>query len=147
MQQPKAIKVPSDAIQRAWIALARVAPQMTEKVEAALKDADLPGLEWYSVLWGIERTGGPVRPRDLGEALFVKRYNLSRLIDRMEAEGLVLREECDEDARGHMLSLTDKGRKLRLAMWAVHAPAMSAAMSPLSDAEAATLKKLLDKLG
>ncbi|MGE3142933.1 MAG: MarR family winged helix-turn-helix transcriptional regulator [Hyphomonadaceae bacterium] len=139
--------VPSDPLQRAWIALARVAPKMQEAVEASLKEAGLPPLEWYSVLWSLERAGGEVRPRDLGEALFLARYNVSRLIDRMEAEGLVARRACPGDARGHNLALTPKGKELRLKMWAVHAPAMARAMAPLNDAEALALQKLLEKLG
>lgn len=138
--------VPSDAIQRAWVALGRAAPAVQDQVEDALKAADHPSLAWYTVLWEIERAGAPQRPRDLAIPLFIPRYALSRLVDRMEADGLVKKIKCEEDARGHLLDLTEKGRRLRRDMWAVYAPAMEAAMSGISDAEAAELARLLRKL-
>jgi DNA-binding MarR family transcriptional regulator len=140
-------KIPSDAIQRGWVALGRVAPLIQDQVEDALKAAGLPSLSWYTVLWEIERMGAPQRPRDLAIPLFIPRYALSRLVDRMEADGLVKRIKCEEDARGHLLDLTAKGRAMRKEMWAVYAPAMDAAMTRLSDKEAAELTRLLNKLG
>src|ERR1700754_2677662 len=109
-----AVKAPSDPIQRAWIALGRVAPVIRDKVDGELKAAGLPDLSWYTVLWELERAGQPTRPRDLAIPLFIERYQLSRLVDRMETEGLITRRECPEDQRGHLLDLTPKGRALRL---------------------------------
>jgi|SRR5579871_6193157 len=149
MQQPALkgpIKIPSDPIQRAWIALGRTAPIVRDRVEAALKAAGLPDLSWYTVLWELERAGGPQRPRDLAIPLFIERYQLSRLIDKMEAEALVKRLECPEDQRGHLLDLTAKGRAMRKKMWTVYAPAMEKAMSRLSDGDALKLAELLYKL-
>ena len=140
------VRPPSDPIQRAWIAHGRVAPVIRDRVEGELKAAELPDLSWYTVLWELERAGAPQRPRDLAIPLFIERYQLSRLVDRMEAEGLVTRRECPEDLRGHLLDLTPKGRALRLKMWAVYAPAMDAAMVRLSDLEALKLAELLYKL-
>ena len=139
-------KIPSDPIQRAWVALGRVSQAIQCHVETALKDAGFPELSWYTVLWELERAGKPTRPKDLAIPLFILPYQLSRLVDRMEAEGLVVRRECPEDQRGHLLDLTQKGRALRLKMWAVYAPAMDEAMGRLNDAEALKLAELLYKL-
>lgn len=146
VEKPAPLRPPSDPIQRAWVALGRVAPLIRDRVEGDLKSAGLPDLSWYTVLWELERAGAPTRPRDLAIPLFIERYQLSRLIDRMAAEGLVTRRECPEDQRGHLLDLTPKGRALRLRMWAVYAPSMDAAMARLSDAEALKLAELLYKL-
>jgi DNA-binding MarR family transcriptional regulator len=139
--------VPSDPVQRAWIALQRVAPAIQEKVEMRLKAAGYPDLAWYSVLWALERAGEPRRPRDLGLLLFLPRYKLSRLADRMEAEGLIERRACPEDARGHLLALTEKGRALRLAMWSAYAPAMGEVMRGITEDEALVLTRVVDRLG
>jgi DNA-binding MarR family transcriptional regulator len=61
-------------------------------------------------------TQAPTRPRDLGKHLLVARYNLSRLLDRLEAEGLIEREDCPDDARGQVLKLTRAGKALRTRM-------------------------------
>jgi DNA-binding MarR family transcriptional regulator len=140
-------RIPSDAIQRAWIALGRVSQSVQCDVENRLKKEGFPELNWYTVLWELERAGKPTRPRDLAIPLFIKPYQLSRLVDRMEAEGLVKRIQCKEDGRGHMLEPTPKGFALRKEMWGLYAPAMSEAMKRLSDAEALQLASLLNKLG
>jgi DNA-binding MarR family transcriptional regulator len=134
-------------MQRAWIALGRVSQAVQCEVEKKLKKAGFPELSWYTVLWELERAGAPTRPRDLAIPLFILPYQLSRLVDRMEANGLVKRILCKEDKRGHLLEPTAKGQALRKAMWAVYAPAMADAMKRLSDAEALQLAALLNKLG
>ncbi len=139
--------IPSDPIQRAWIALGRVSQSVQEVVSGALKQAGLPDLQWYTVLWELERAGKPTRPRDLAIPLFILPYQLSRLVDRMEKDGLVKRIACPEDKRGHLLELTTRGLQLRKEMWAVYAPAMDEAMKRISDPEALELARLLNKLG
>jgi len=137
----------SKAAEKAWIALLRTAPPLFDRVEAALKAKGHPPLAWYDVLWELERAGEPLRQRGLGERLLVARYNLSRLIDRLEADGLIGREDCADDARGQMLKLTRSGKALRAKMWPDYAAAISDAVgSRLSASEAETLAKLLDKL-
>lgn len=140
-------KIPSDPIQRAWVALGRVSQAIQCEVEAALKEAGLPELSWYTVLWELERAGKPTRPKDLAIPLFILPYQLSRLVDRMEADGLVKRIQCKEDRRGHLLEPTPKGFALRKSMWLVYAPAMDAAMRRIKDPEALKLAELLNKLG
>jgi DNA-binding MarR family transcriptional regulator len=141
------LQQPSSAIQAAWVALQRHGPRLREAAEERLKAEGLPTLDWYSALWSIEREGGAARPRDLGRALFLERYNITRLLDRLEAEGLVTREHCEEDARGQLVRITKEGRALRKRMWAVHGAAMAETMAGLSDTEALKLVALLNKLG
>lgn len=140
-------RIPSDPIQRAWIALGRVSQAIREEVDQALKAAKLPDTTWYTVLWELERAGKPTRPKDLAIPLFILPYQLSRLVDRMEEDGLVKRIACPEDKRGHLLEPTDAGYAMRRQMWAVYAPAMDDAMNRIGDEEALVLAQLLNKLG
>ena len=140
-------RIPSDPVQRAWIALGRVSQAVREEVGQALKDAKLPDITWYTVLWELERAGHPTRPRDLAIPLFILPYQLSRLVDRMEQDGLVKRIACPEDKRGHLLEPTPEGYEMRKLMWAVYAPAMDDAMKRIGDQEALELAQLLNKLG
>jgi DNA-binding MarR family transcriptional regulator len=140
-------RIPSDPIQRAWIALGRVSQAIREDVAVALKNAKLPDITWYTVLWELERAARPTRPKDLAIPLFVLPYQLSRLVDRMEEEGLVRRIACPEDKRGHLLEPTPEGCELRRRMWTVYAPAMDEAMKRIGDSEALQLAQLLNKLG
>jgi DNA-binding MarR family transcriptional regulator len=143
MQQPT---LPKDPVQRAWVALQRFGPALLERVEAQLRDAGLPPLEWYDVLWAIEREG-PQRQRDLAGHMLLARYSISRLVDRLEADGLVERRDCPNDARGQMVHISQAGLKLRKEMWTTYGKAIRDALAPLTEKEALQLAALLVKLG
>ena len=73
--------------------------------ESGLSAAD------YAVLVPLsESPDGMLRSRDLRCEIFWDRSRLSHQIGRMEQRGLVVREECAEDARGAMVRVTDTGR-------------------------------------
>ena len=136
----------SKTAERAWIGLLRTGA-LLDRVETALKAGGWPPLGWYDVLWELEREGAPLRQRDLGERLLVARYNLSRLLDRMAAEGLIAAEACADDARGQMWTLTRAGKALRVRMWPAYAAAIRGAVEDrLTAGEAETLATLLEKL-
>jgi DNA-binding MarR family transcriptional regulator len=103
-----------------WIGLIRSASRIQAAIETALQAADLPPLGWYDALWEIEKAG-ELRPLVLQNRLLLPQYALSRLVDRLEKAGLVVKRACDEDGRGHVLSLTEKGREVRGRMWPVYA--------------------------
>jgi DNA-binding MarR family transcriptional regulator len=75
-----------------------------------LRDSGLSGSE-YAVLVELSHSpDGVLRARELGSELGWDRSRLSHLVGRMEKRRLVVREECEEDARGSMVRLTDAGR-------------------------------------
>ena len=136
----------SGAVERAWVQLIRAHRSALCHVEKALRAADLPPLEWYDVLLELER-GGPLRPRDLQDRLLFAQYNLSRLLDRMEAADMVTRERCSDDARCQWVSATEAGEAMRQRMWPVYAGAIRAALGErLTEAQAEKLADLLGKL-
>ena len=138
-------KLPKDPVQRAWVAVQRYGHALLDRVENAVQSAGFPPLEWYDVLWAIEREG-PLRQRDLAANMLIARYSISRLIDRMEADGLVERRTCPGDGRGQLVHVTEAGLKLRKEIWGAYQPAMKAALGALSEAEAEQLAGLLAKL-
>jgi len=143
---PECPRACSDAAQAAWVQLIRAHRSALCSVERALRAADLPPLEWYDVLLELER-GGSLRPRDLQDRLLLAQYNLSRLLDRMEAERLIARERCSEDARCQWVRVTDDGKALRQRMWPVYAGAIENALgAKLKTPEAERLADLLEKV-
>jgi DNA-binding MarR family transcriptional regulator len=138
--------LPSDSVVSAFVRLVRAQRCVVIGIERAVKEAGFPPLEWYDVLWELEREG-PSRPRDLQGRLLFPQSNLSRLLDRMEADGVVERASCEEDARGQIVRITDQGKALRKRMWPVHAASIQKEIgSHLTSDEAAQLSGLLDKL-
>ncbi len=57
-----------------------------------------------------DRPDGRIRVSALAAELQWERSRLSHHVKRMEARGLVRREECDDDGRGWFVVLTDPGR-------------------------------------
>src|SRR2546421_1905763 len=99
---------------RGWAEFIRVEQALLDRVEEDLKAASFPPLVWYDVLLElVKEPSGRLRHRDLHRRMLLTKYNLSRLLDRLEAEGLVSREPIEEDARGEYLCLTSKGRELQ----------------------------------
>jgi len=139
---------PDDTTISAWIGLSRAQRVATASIETQLKAAGFPPLGWYDALWELERAGGEgLRPFELERALLFEQYNLSRLIDRLEKAGLVVRRACPADKRGQVLAITPEGLKLRRDMWGVYAPAIEAAVgAKLEAGEARVLAGLLAKL-
>jgi len=141
-------EMPGEAVIRAWARLTRAQQRAQGEIEAALKAASLPSLSWYDVLLETERAGKDgLRPFELERAMLLAQYNLSRLVDRMAAAGLVERRPCDEDARGHMVAITDAGRAMRRRMWPIYARAIEQTVGRHFTArEARTLGDLLGRL-
>ncbi|MFE9622674.1 MarR family winged helix-turn-helix transcriptional regulator [Streptomyces sp. NPDC006527] len=58
------------------------------------------------------RQGDQCRVQNLVDRVHLSQSALSRLIGRLEKDGLVERSVCVEDRRGVWVALTDKGREL-----------------------------------
>ena len=115
----------SDSVTKAWVRLVRARHTVVSAVEADAKAAGVLPVEWYDVLWDLERHEDGARPFELGQRLLFTQYNLSRLIDRMVEAGLVKKIACPSDKRGHVLFITDAGKKQRKATWPVYARAVN----------------------
>jgi DNA-binding MarR family transcriptional regulator len=112
---------PSEAAVTAWARLLRAQQVLLERVEADLKAAGLPPLGWYDVLLELNRVSeGRLRQFELCEKVLLSKYNLSRLLDRLEQEGLVKRQPCKEDGRGAVVTITAAGKALQKKMWPVY---------------------------
>jgi DNA-binding MarR family transcriptional regulator len=139
---------PSDAVLQAWIRLNRARDRVLDAIERDLKAAGCPPLAWYDVLLELTRVPeGRLRPFEIENKTLLAQYNLSRLIDRLEKEGLIAREPCADDARGQWVVITEKGRATQARTWKVYAKAIAQHMGEkLDDKAAKTLADLLSRL-
>jgi DNA-binding MarR family transcriptional regulator len=104
-----------------WFSFVRTHRLMIREVERRLAEAGLPVYAWYDLLWGLESgPDGTRRMHELADVLAIERYNLTRLVDRLEQEGLVVRARSADDGRAAYVSITGKGRTLRKKMWKVY---------------------------
>jgi len=112
---------PSPEAIKAWARLMRVSRQLVENAEDALKESGLPPLAWYDVLHELAEAGeGGLRPFQLIERTLFAQYNISRLLARLEADGLVEKLPVADDGGGQTIRITAKGRETRRRMWAVY---------------------------
>ena len=95
----------------AWRAVLLVQHRVVRAIEADLAEAGEIGLSWYDVL--LELIAAPdrrLRMQDLGERVVLSRSRVSRLVDELEAEGLVERLPDPDDGRACLAHLTASGR-------------------------------------
>ncbi|HSC35173.1 MAG TPA: MarR family winged helix-turn-helix transcriptional regulator [Thermodesulfobacteriota bacterium] len=117
----KSSNVWTDTETSAWIGLVRAQQYLIGVVENALRENGLPPLPWYDVLWELDRTpGGSLRLNEIGRRVLLDKYNVTRLSQRLEQEGLVRRVPCTQDGRGMFAHITANGRRLRRKMWPVY---------------------------
>ncbi len=102
---------------RSWRAFLRAHAEVNRRLEADLLAAHQIPLAWYDVLVQlVEAPGHRLRMTDLAGAVLISRSGLTRLVDRLVAEGLVRRERAEDDARGTFAVMTDEGyARLRAA--------------------------------
>lgn len=115
------VKKFSDLQSRAWISFIQTQQLLLEKVDEEFKKKNLPPLTWYDVMLELDKQkDGMLRLNVLGERILLSKYNVTRIVRRLEEEGLVYRETCPQDARGVYAVITPKGRELRKRMWPVY---------------------------
>lgn len=108
---------------------------------------DLP-LSWYGVLVRLARTpGNRLRMSQLADEMSLSTSGLTRLVDRIEAAGLVIRESCPTDRRGSFAVLTEAGERRVRAATPVHLDGIERYLTGvLTDAERRGLDRALRKV-
>jgi DNA-binding MarR family transcriptional regulator len=101
----------------AWRALVGTHARVSAALERELvAEHGLPLIEYEVMVQLLDAPDRRLRMTDLSERVLLSRSGLTRLVDRMERDGRVLREVCAEDGRGTYAVLTDEGtRRLRAA--------------------------------
>jgi DNA-binding MarR family transcriptional regulator len=101
----------------AWRAFLRAHAQVVRRLERELAEEQGMALTDYDVL--VQLAGADqrrLRMSELADRLLLSRSGVTRLVDRLVADGLVERVSCDDDRRGQWAALTDAGlRRLRAA--------------------------------
>ncbi|MEP7054395.1 MAG: MarR family transcriptional regulator [Actinomycetota bacterium] len=95
---------------KAWRAFLRAHSSVTRALENELVTAHDLSLPEYSVLVTlVEAPEHRLRMTELADRVLMSRSGLTRLVDRMQSDGMVDRFRCPGDARGMHAVLTDLG--------------------------------------
>jgi DNA-binding MarR family transcriptional regulator len=108
---------PSDWRVQVWRSFLRAHATTVRELERELAAEAGTPLGWYDVLLQlVEAPERRLRMAELADRVLLSRSGLTRLVDRLQAEGLVRREPSKDDARGTYTVLTDAGfQRLRRA--------------------------------
>ncbi|MCL4441077.1 MAG: MarR family transcriptional regulator [Firmicutes bacterium] len=131
----------------------RTAIEMTEAFQA-LEDLVSTHLARFGLSWPkskalveLHMAGDPgLSQSELSRKLRVSRANITGLIDRLEKDGLVVRESHPSDKRAFRVCLTERAEGLVNAFLPVHSQFLHKAMSGLDTGEKESLISLLQKL-
>ncbi len=92
-----------------------------ERDLAAAEGSYLP-LTWYDVLLAlVEAPERRLRLHELARNVVLSRSGLTRLVDRLEAAGMLRREPDPSDRRGAFATLTEEGRDALRRTWPAYA--------------------------
>ncbi|KAB2341402.1 winged helix-turn-helix transcriptional regulator [Actinomadura rudentiformis] len=148
----RGVTLPSSTISAAeltvWRTLLRAQVQISRRIQAdLLADHDL-ALASYDVLMHLgEAPDGRLRMNDLADRVLLSRSGLTRLVDRLQREGLVCRASCDSDARGLFAVLTPAGRaRLAAATPTYQRGVREYVLSRLDEEDLRQFGHILDKL-
>jgi DNA-binding MarR family transcriptional regulator len=132
----------------AWSALLRVHATVVPVLDRELQAACGLPLTWYDVL--LELNAAPGRRLsmgELGQAAVVSRSRVSRVVDQLAAEGLVVREANPDDRRSAYATITDAGRRRLRAAAPVYLDGIARHFtSRMSPAEARTVATALENV-
>ena len=112
----------SDQHLAAWRSFLKAHAILIDRIDRDLVMAKLPSLSTYDVLIELyEAPGHRLRMHELAERVVLSRSGLTRLVDRLEAEGLLKRDRSGTDRRGAYAVISDQGIAALRRTWPVYA--------------------------
>lgn len=117
---------------------------LNEKMKKIFDHEEITGQQ-YNILRILRGAGKPISTLQIRERMLDKMSDTSRIVDRLVLKGLAQKTICKNDKRLVDVSISTKGKKL-LEKMDHYENEMDAIFGNLSDAEAKTLNKLLDKI-
>jgi len=122
--------------------VARLSRRLRQAVDAELQTFGLTDATWRPLAY-VGRLGGGVRQKELATALGIEGPSLVRLLDNLEAAGLIKRKEGENDRRAKIILLTARGRAIADKVEVAARRIRGDALAGLSDKDIATTVRVL----
>jgi MarR family 2-MHQ and catechol resistance regulon transcriptional repressor len=130
---------------RAYVKLLRASKAVIARIEGRLTASGLT-ITQFGVLECVFHKGA-LSQRELGRKVLTSAGNMTDVVDKLAARGLVCRVRCPDDRRSVRVELTASGSRLIETLFPAHAADIAGAMAGLDAAELQQLGGLLRKLG
>jgi DNA-binding MarR family transcriptional regulator len=135
----------AEAERSALFAVLHTSSVLESRVEAKLSEVGL-SLAKLAALHRLSEAGESLPLGQLAERLSCVKSNVTQLVDRLEADGLVSRASDANDRRSRLAVLTDSGRRAYEKGRQVQEQSERELFGALTEAESAMLHALLAKL-
>lgn len=137
----------SDEQLDAWRAFLRAQSELIRTLDRELETEQGLPITFFDVLAQLTQAGGRLRMSELADAVLLSRSGVTRLVDRMERDGLVKREHCPTDRRAMYATITPAGKRTLAKARPVHLRGVAEHFARhLSDGEAKTLAAALGRM-
>jgi DNA-binding MarR family transcriptional regulator len=142
------IPSPRDPRLETWRSFLVAHAQIRRQLERELQAEQSLGLGEYEVLLLLARAEDrQLRMSELADRLVLSRSGVTRLVDRLNAEGLVERTSCDTDRRGAWATLTGAGHERLRRAAPTHLRGVGEHfLDRIPPAELETLQRTLDRV-
>lgn len=128
-----------------WIKLLRASDSVFKKIKPSMVVNNLTTTQ-FAVLEVLLHLG-PISQKTIGQKLLRSSGNVVKVIDNLERDGLVLREQNKSDRRAYLIVLTKKGKRLINTIFPNHVDSIIEAFSILNKEEQTELSRLCKKIG
>lgn len=138
----------SDLQRRSWKAFFLVSHLVSESVDEAFREAGVGTQTEYDLLYTLDQAeGGRLTLKEIAASLALSHSGLSRMVDRLEARGYVVRCTVETDGRSVGVRLQDEGRRRIGEAWEVMSSAVRERFAnALDEAEHVELLRLMGKI-
>ncbi|MFQ5660751.1 MAG: MarR family winged helix-turn-helix transcriptional regulator [Gammaproteobacteria bacterium] len=129
---------------RAWLYLLQCTKRLEQKMSNRFRRNNNTSLSRFDVLANLDHAGGnELSTSQLADRLLSSKGNITRLLDRMEKDALIVRKASLEDRRVSTICLSKKGAELFSRMAREHEIWAHEILGILSASEVAQLINIL----
>lgn len=123
--------------------LARASHLISGEFHATLEQKRIPVMHWRVLCSLLE---APMSVTELADIVIAKQPTMSKLLARMEKQGLIARESDPVDGRGVVVSLTSTGKRIAQPLVRLAKRHEASVLEPLGARDAVALVAILTKL-
>jgi DNA-binding MarR family transcriptional regulator len=130
---------------RLWLRLFTCKMLVESEVRRRLREKFDLTLPRFDLMAQLDRAPGGMTLGELSKRMMVSNGNVTGLVDRLEAQGLIQRRPAPKDRRSQFVSLTAEGRKSFRAVARANADWMAEIFADLTPDDMDKLLRLLDR--
>ncbi len=131
---------------RLWLTLLKSTRHLENDLRNRLRQEFNTTLPRFDVMATLQKSGGGLKMSQLSSQLMVSNGNVTGIVDRLVADGLVVRVSIKDDRRATLVQLTPKGEDVFSELAETHEGWVSDLLADLGDAEIEAAMTMLSRI-